>query len=166
MTTLTRSYEIRAIDPPVAAALRDRDDAGAPPRIVVSDGRNPLRCCLQLSRPGERLALVSYAPLRRWALQTQASPGPYDEVGPVFIHPEPCDGLPSDWDPSEYFASPRVFRAYGSDGAILRGRYVPAGEETDAVITELLADPEVAVVHARALEFGCFTFEVRRAGAL
>jgi hypothetical protein len=27
----------------------------------------------------------------------------------------------------------------------------------------MFADPRVALVHARALEFGCFTFEVRRA---
>jgi len=25
-----------------------------------------------------------------------------------------------------------------------------------------VSDPQVAVVHARAVEFGCFTFEVRR----
>ena len=31
------------------------------------------------------------------------------------------------------------------------------------MLSGLFADPEVAVVHARALEFGCFTFEVRRA---
>jgi hypothetical protein len=28
----------------------------------------------------------------------------------------------------------------------------------------MFADPAVALVHARAVEFGCFTFEARRAG--
>ena len=77
----------------------------------------PIRCCLGRSRPYETIALVSYAPLRRWARETGARPGPYDEVGPVFIHPEECidcgacepdcpveaifpeDALPQKWEP-------------------------------------------------------------------
>jgi hypothetical protein len=161
MSTLTRTYEVRAIPAAALAELRDRDDAGRPPRIVITDGGNPIRCCLQVSQPGERLALVSYAPLRRWARERRADPGAYDEVGPVFIHPEPCDGATSDTVPAQYLAAPRVYRVYGADGAIRGGRLVGPGESHDRVIAELVADPETAVVHARALEFGCFTYEIR-----
>ena len=90
---MTRAYRVRAIEPDVLAQLRRRDDAGHPPRIMTDEeGGSPLRCCLRPVRPGELVALVSYAPLFRWAQQTGADPGPYDEVGPVFIHPEPCAG--------------------------------------------------------------------------
>jgi catechol 2,3-dioxygenase-like lactoylglutathione lyase family enzyme len=66
-------YEIRAIAPDVLTELRERDDAGALPRLLVDEeGGSPLRCCLRRIDPGERVALVSYAPLRRWARQTGA----------------------------------------------------------------------------------------------
>lgn len=163
MDTLTSTYEIRAIEPEVVAALRECDDAGQPPRLMTADGGgNPMRCCLRASRPGEELALVSYAPLRRWAQETLAEPGPYDEVGPVFIHPESCEGFASDSVPGELLASPRVYRAYSSNGAILRGRLVEPGGQPERVLDKMFADAEVAIVHAQALEFGCFTFEARR----
>ncbi|GGM96261.1 DUF1203 domain-containing protein [Streptomyces fuscichromogenes] len=56
--------------------LRVRDDAGNRPRPYPDDtGGAPLRCCLRSSTAGERIALISYAPLRRWAAQTDADPG-------------------------------------------------------------------------------------------
>jgi hypothetical protein len=167
---MTRTYEIRAIEPEVLDQLRERDDAGHPPRLLVDEeGGSPLRCCLRRVRPGEKVALVSYAPLRRWAAQTGAEPGPYDEVGPVFIHPEPCPGPESKGFPNALRDSRRVLRAYAPDGRILGGRLVepdPSGSNSsaEAALAELFADPAVALVHVRAVEFGCFTFEARRPG--
>ncbi|MGW3510169.1 DUF1203 domain-containing protein, partial [Streptomyces sp. NPDC000994] len=47
----------------------DRSNAlDANPLSLMSCGA-PLRCCLRRSEPGERIALVSYAPLRRWAAE-------------------------------------------------------------------------------------------------
>ena len=166
--TVTAEFEVRAIDPTVLVGLRVVDDAGHPPRLVADEaGGSPLRCCLRTSKPGEPIALISYAPLRRWAQQIGADPGAYDEVGPVFIHPEPCDGPGGTGYPEEFTGWQRMFRAYRADGSILRGRLASAAEMGDRaaahhVLSELFADPEVAVVHARAVEFGCFTFEIRR----
>ena len=118
-----RRYLARAIDPAVLAGLRAADDAGNPPRLLTdTDGGSPLRCCLRASAPGERVALVSYAPLHRWARATGADPGPYDEVGPVFIHPAPCPGPAGDGLPAALLGGPRVFRAYSARGHILGGR--------------------------------------------
>jgi len=160
--------EILAIDPGALSELRERDDAGSPP-VPVTDtgGGSPLRCCLRRSLPGERIALVSYAPLRRWARQSGAHPGPYDETGPVFIHPGPCPGPAGPGYPPEFTGTHRVFRAYSAAGQILDGRLVGPGETADparagAALAAMFADPAVAVVHVRALEFGCFTFEARR----
>jgi hypothetical protein len=167
---MTATYEITAIEPEVLDQLRERDDAGNPPRLLTDDdGGSPLRCCLRPVRPGEEAALVSYAPLRRWAAATGAKPGPYDEVGPVFIHPRPCPGPEKFGFPNALIQSRRVLRAYAPDGSILGGRLVEpdpsaATPPAAAAITELLADPQVALVHLRALEFGCFIFEARRPG--
>lgn len=162
------AFTVRPIPADVIRQLLEADDAGNPPRLLTDDGGgSPLRCCLQPSRPGERIALVSYAPLRRWARETGAEPGPYDEVGPVFIHPDGCDG-PSEPGFPRWLASHRMLRAYSAAGQILGGRLFEPGAEPDpagaeALVAEIFADPDVALVHARAVEFGCFTFEVRRA---
>ena len=167
--TTTATWQIRAIDPAVLEDLRRRDDAGNPPRLMTDDeGGAPLRCCLRPVRPGERVALVSYAPLRRWARETGADPGPYDEVGPVFIHAEACAGPPAAAGyPAAVHGSRRVLRAYSADGRILGGRLTEPEEVADpgsaaGVLAEMFADPGVALVHARAVDYGCFTFEIRR----
>ncbi|MYT26401.1 DUF1203 domain-containing protein, partial [Streptomyces sp. SID7760] len=63
-------HTVRPIAPATLAALRERDDAGRP-CVPYEDpeGGAPLRCCLRRSRRGEWIALVSYAPLRRWAAE-------------------------------------------------------------------------------------------------
>ncbi|MFI6145718.1 DUF1203 domain-containing protein [Streptomyces sp. NPDC051109] len=162
---------VRPIAPAALAGLRARDDAGRPCLPYEDpEGGAPLRCCLRGSRPGERIALVSYAPLRRWAAEQGADPGAYDEQGPVFVHAADCGG-PAE-APGYPFAHPgalRTVRRYDAAGRILGGRALPPGataEDADAVLEEALeeafADPEVALVHVRATEFGCFLFEARR----
>jgi len=172
MTTVTQpgaGFEVRAITPDVVRQLLAIDDAGNPPRLLTdSEGGSPLRCCLRPAKPGEQVALVSYAPLRRWAREAGARPGPYDEVGPIFVHSGPCPGPDGTGYPGWLAAGRRVLRAYSADGRILCGRLIDAAPDCSPVPAELalaqvFADPQVALVHARAVEFGCFTFEVRRA---
>ncbi|MEV8624082.1 DUF1203 domain-containing protein [Streptomyces sp. NPDC051079] len=170
MTTTT--YTALPIPPTALAQLRRTDDAGRPcaPYTVGEDGAgSPLRCCLRPVAAGERIALVSYAPLRRWAVETGAEPGAYDEQGPVFIHAEECGG--PDPDAAAYpFDRPgalRTLRRYDARGRIVGGRLLEipeeAGEGFDRAFAEAFADPAVALVHVRAVEYGCFQFEVRRA---
>jgi hypothetical protein len=159
------SYQVQPIDAEVLRQLRDHDDAGAPPRLVVDeDGGSPLRCCFTRAKPHETVALVSYAPLRRWAGRTGADPGPYDETGPVFIHADDCGGPDGSGFPEDMLGARRVLRAYGTDGSILDGRYVETGDRTaiESELDDLYRDPEVAAVHLRAVEFGCFLVETRR----
>ncbi|MFC8125385.1 DUF1203 domain-containing protein [Streptomyces sp. NPDC057302] len=165
----TTTYTPLPIHPTALEELRTTDDAGRPcAPYVDAEGGDPLRCCLRPVAPGERVALVSYAPLRRWAAQTGATPGAYDEQGPVFIHAQDCEG-PEPGDGEYPFARPgslRTLRRYNAQGHIVGGRLLeipgPATEGFDAAFAEAFADPEVALVHVRAVEYGCFHFEVRR----
>ncbi|MGW3107155.1 DUF1203 domain-containing protein [Streptomyces sp. NPDC001100] len=155
------TYTARPIDPTVLKELRSADDAG---RGMVpatdEEGGAPLRCCLRRSERGERIALVSYAPLRRRAAETGVDPGAYDEVGPVFVHAEECGGPAAD---SGYpFADAhRVIRRYSAEGRILGGELVDTLD--DEAFRRAFTDPAVVLVHVRAVEYGCFFFEVRRA---
>ncbi|MET8766882.1 DUF1203 domain-containing protein [Streptomyces sp. NPDC004658] len=158
---MTTTHTARPIGPAVLKELRTADDAGRPPVPVTDEeGGAPLRCCLRHSVPGERIALVSYAPLRRWAAGTGADPGAYDEQGPVFVHAEECAGPAGDALP--FTNSHRVLRRYSADGRILGGRLVEHADAFDPALTEAFADPDVAMVHVRAVEYGCFLYEVRR----
>jgi hypothetical protein len=154
------TYSARPIEPPVLKELRSTDDLGRE-MVPVTDeeGGAPLRCCLRHSRPGERIALVSYAPLRRWAAETGADPGAYDEQGPVFIHERECPGPQGDALP--FTNAHRVLRRYSADGHILGGELVEDGFEDG--LRKAFDDPAVALVHVRAVEYGCFYYEVRRA---
>ncbi|MFJ9536232.1 DUF1203 domain-containing protein [Streptomyces sp. NPDC101225] len=155
------TYTPRPIAPAVLAELRTADDAGRPAAPFTDDeGGAPLRCCLRRSEPGERIALVSYAPLRRWAAATGARPGAYDEQGPVFIHADDCPG--PDGGAGHPFANAhRTLRRYCADGRILGGALVPAPD--DDAFRDAFDDPAVALVHVRAVEYGCFLYEVTRA---
>lgn len=161
-------YLARAISPAALAQLRVTDDAGRPcVPFVDAEGGNPLRCCLRLSVAGERIALVSYAPLRRWAAEDGVAPGAYDEQGPVFVHAEECGGPgSSEAYPFERAGALRTVRRYDAEGRIAGGRLLELpevpGEGFDEAFEEAFADPAVVLVHVRAVEYGCFHFEVRR----
>ncbi|MDQ0581058.1 DUF1203 domain-containing protein [Streptomyces rishiriensis] len=151
----------RPIPPDVLDELRSTDDAGRPAvPLTDEEGGAPLRCCLRRSEPGELIALVSYAPLRRWAAATGADPGAYDEQGPVFVHARACRGPVGESLP--FTGSRRTVRRYSAAGRILGGRLVEDPDGFDAAFAEAFGDPEVALVHVRAVEYGCFLYEVRR----
>lgn len=172
----TTDYTALAITEAALAELRVTDDAGRPaePFTAREDGVPQacigalLRCCLRDARAGEQVALVSYAPLRRWAAGTGAKPGAYDEQGPVFIHAGACGGpdAAAGRYPAMRAGALRVLRRYNAQGQIIGGRPLEVPEETqaafDAALGEAFADPETALVHVRAVEYGCFQFEVRR----
>ncbi|MFE6458412.1 DUF1203 domain-containing protein [Streptomyces cinereoruber] len=168
MRTAETSYVPRAVAPAALAALRAVDDAGRPcVPYTATGGGEPLRCCLRPAAPGERIALVSYAPLRRWAAETGAEPGAYDEQGPVFVHAAECGGpAPSEEYPFARPGALRALRRYDAEGRIVGGRLLELPEDPaegfDRALAEAFADPAVVLVHVRAVEYGCFHFEVRR----
>jgi hypothetical protein len=163
-------YTVLPVAPATLKELRVADDAGRPcvPYTATRDDEgSPLRCCLRPIRLGERIALVSYAPLRRWAAAEGALPGAYDEQGPVFLHADDCGGFtPGENYPFDRPGALRTVRRYDARGHIAGGRLLEIPVDTtagfDAAFDDAFSNPDVALVHVRAVEYGCFHFEVRR----
>src|SRR5215472_15756512 len=132
------------------------DEAGNRLTVQVdTNGGSPLRCCLRESAPGERVLLIAYTP--------PGTRGAYAERGPVFIHAEPCAGYltPSRYPPGLSHRL-QVVRGYDRNGRIVGGIMVNDGEHAMTVIRELLARPDVSLVHLRNVGYGCYNFAVRR----
>ena len=149
------------IDPADLATVRrtGRDLHGHEAEPFTEEGGgSQLRCCLHRSRPGERLLLIGHAPL--------AADRPWREVGPVFVHADPC---PRPHDAATFPAwlddAPRVLRAYDASGAMryAANRVVDTGEGVEAALRVVLDDPEVAEVHVRNLLAQCFIARAIRA---
>lgn len=123
----------------------------------------PARCCLRSTTEDERVALISYAPVRLSATFTSETK-PYDELGPIFVHADDCAGYAeNDGFPAAWRDRPQVLRTYASDGRLLDGVLTQPDEDRMAAAAKLLSDPAVAFVHARSVGAGCFSFEIRRA---
>jgi hypothetical protein len=132
-----------------------RDVAGNPFTPAVDrTGGQPLRCCLRLSRVGERVALIAYRP--------PGTAGAYVETGPVFVHAAACEGYPTGggWPP-EFRDRQQVLRAYDARGRIAGAILVDAAE-AEAGIAKLLADPAHVIVHSRNVTYGCYLLAVLR----
>jgi hypothetical protein len=164
VTTTERGLVLAAepIDPAELAELRatGRDVAGNAPVPWPDPAGVPLRCCLRRARADEAVVLISHAPLPQRS--------PWREVGPVFVHAGPCEGWTAPAGlPPELRQGPRVLRGYRADGSLDYDaiRVVPAGEDVEPPLRELLGDPAVAEVHVRAFAEQCFTYRVRAASA-
>jgi hypothetical protein len=122
--------------------------------VQADNGGSPVRCCLRETRPGERVMLIAYTP--------PGTAGAYAERGPVFVHADPCEGYPT---PRRYPPGLRhrmqVVRAYDRQGRIADGVLAADGLQAEAVIAEMLARPDVELVHLRNVGYGCYNFAVR-----
>jgi hypothetical protein len=152
------TFQITTLPPEALDRIRAQgyDDHGNRLRPTIDkEGGAPLRCCLRDSRPGERIMLLAWSPFH------QASP--YAEVGPVFIHTEPCGGY-ADQDayPDGFRARRQVFRAYDTQGSIIDAILVEAGQDQEAAIATLLSRAEVAFIHSRNVLYGCYMFQIDR----
>ncbi|MFI7575399.1 DUF1203 domain-containing protein [Micromonospora sp. NPDC049497] len=129
------------------------DDAGErfAPFVAEEDGA-PLRCCLRDAHVGERLALVAYRP--------DGTAGAYREIGPVFVHADPCEGYAERTTyPPGFRHRRQVFRAYDRTGRIADALAVE-GTRAETAIAQLFARPDVATLHSRNVLYGCFMFAI------
>ena len=156
MMTSPATLEYAAVPPAVLDRIRmtGRDDFGNPAVPRARPAGLPLRCCLRLSKDGERLVLVAYRP--------SALGGPYAEVGPVFVHADDCGGYPAAHSyPADFRDRRAVLRPYDVDGLMLDGLVAEPGQ-SEGLVRELLANPLVDHVQVRNVVAGCWNFSVRR----
>ncbi len=137
-------------------------------RWFPSRTRKAARRCAAVCGAVNRGSGSPSSPTRRCAAGPPgraSSPGAYDEQGPVFLHADDCPG--PDLRGHPFPGAHRTVRRYSAEGHILGGRLVENPEAFDdafdETFAEAFADPEVALVHVRAVEYGCFLYEVRRA---
>jgi Protein of unknown function (DUF1203) len=158
MTETMTKLQVHAIPPAKLATIRDSGTDGHGTAVLPypAEGGEPLRCCLTRARPGEEIALISYAPFDK--------PSPWREVGPVYIHPRECAGHPGDELPPDLRGGPRILRTYDADDALDYEHItlVPEGEDIEPALRRLFEVPEVATVHVRTLMPQCFLFAVTR----
>lgn len=125
-------------------------------RYVQADGSDgfPCRCCLRLARRDEQLILFPFR-----AIEEDI---PYAESGPVFIHAHACTALPvEDEFPPEFREKNLVFRAYNEAREIIDAQVAGHGRQEE-VISDLLANPAAAFLHARNVGYGCYMMRIER----
>ncbi len=153
---------IRIIPMPTEHARRywsgGMDFHGCKPERHVSDGTGvPCRHCLRDVAAGEHYLILAYCPFT--VLQ------PYAEVGPIFLHADPCDAYRDiDAVPAMYLrGEPRILRGYDRNDRIVygTGKVVEPGHMSEYAAA-LLENPGVAYVHLRSSANNCFAFRVER----
>ncbi len=143
----------------VAAAYRAgaRDANDQAPERNISDGDGvPCRHCLGKVAKGEPYLVLAYRPF--------PGPQPYAEVGPIFLHAEPCEphahgGFPE----RERIGDGRILRGYGKDNRIVYGTgTVVRNDDIEAKAQDILARPDVEYVHMRSATNNCYTLRIDR----
>ncbi|MGH6718907.1 MAG: DUF1203 domain-containing protein [Alphaproteobacteria bacterium] len=143
-----------------AGALRAGaiDANGHAPERKVSDGGGlPCRHCLDDVAAGAPYLVLAYRPF--------PAAQPYAEVGPIFVHADPCPrhdengGLP----PIVTRRETVLMRGYGQDDRIVygTGSVVRTGD-LESAAAALLARNDIAYVHVRSASYNCFQFRIDR----
>ena len=154
--TVVEAFLIHAIPAELLTQVRrdGLDVSGTPVARVTAGGGEPLRCCLRNAVPGTQLILFGYEPL--------IPRSPYREIGAVYAHAEPCDGLTECVAyPQEWRGRQQVLRAYDARGWI-HAATLHDGHDPEAAIVGMLEDPDVVCIHSRNVAYGCFMFSITR----
>jgi hypothetical protein len=147
-TEVARAYQAGALDA-----------NGQKPERHISDGDGvPCRHCQRDVTAGEPYLILAHRPFD--AAQ------PYAEVGPIFLHAEPCERYPATGEIPEMFLVRKhyLLKGYHPNDRIYygTGRIVPSAEVAKAA-AEILATPDVAYVHVRSALNNCFQCRIERA---
>ncbi len=152
-------YRAVGLDSDFARQVREgRIDAfGGPVEVYVSDSpRKPCRHCLD-HIPAEQALLLSHRPA--------PVPGPYSEVGPIFVCSEACAPFAAENRLPPVLEGRRVVvRGYTAEERInYEASEIVEGEDAEPVIRRFLEDPKNAYLQVRTALFGCFLCKVERA---
>lgn len=148
---------IIALATEVAERWRQRgvDEHGNPLTPIVADkpAAFPCRHCLRDAEPGEPMLLASHSPF--------ALAGPFKEVGPVFVHAEPCTRFGGGDVPLQLRRRLLALRGYDRAQSLVDG-VVVEGAAIEAAAATLFANADVDWVHVRFAKPGCFACRIER----
>jgi len=155
---------LRFVSMPTAEALAFQ--AGAPDangqlpeRQIARDDRLPCRHCQRLIAVGEPYLILAYRPF--------PTAQPYAELGPIFLHAEPCERHPESAELPEMFRDWKnvLIRGYGPDDRIVygTGEVVPPSGVM-AAAERILARADVRYAHLRSSTNNCYQLRIERAG--
>ena len=135
------------------------DANGHRPEVHISKGGGvPCRHCQRDVAEGEPYLILAYRPF--------AEAQPYAEVGPIFLHAEPCERYPeTDAVPAMFLKRDSyLLKGYGADERIVygTGRIVPS-KGMNAAAAEILAREDVSYVHVRSALNNCYSCRIERA---
>jgi len=122
--------------------------------MVDSPTGYPCRHCLRWAQPGEQVILFPYASIPAGC--------PYAEMGPIFVHAQPCPRYELTEQYPADFRGGRVIRAYDREQNMIAGEIVN-GRKPETVIEKLFENPETEFIQVRSADRGCFTFGIERA---
>jgi uncharacterized protein DUF1203 len=153
------SIRFTALETSVVRALQEGgpDANGQVPERHVSPGMGiPCRHCLDLVAEGEAFLILAYRPF--------PAPQPYAELGPIFLHAEPCAPHEPGPEVPKMLASPRyIVRGYGANDRIIygSGQIVPTVDIAFAAAA-MFEDPRIAYIHVRSASNNCYQCRVDR----
>jgi Protein of unknown function (DUF1203) len=90
---------------------------------------------------------------------------PYAEIGPIFLHAEPCDRYPAPGEMPAMFLKREhyLLKGYRADDRICYGTgQVVASAEVPAAAARILARDDVAYVHVRSALNNCYQCRIDR----
>lgn len=153
-----QSYSVVAVGDQVADVVRKTlrsPGYGHPAYTEVATGYGPCRQCLRAFAVGaERRILFTYDPFYR----KENLPLP----GPVFIHEHECERYREDGGfPVDMLSNRLTLNAYGPGRRLVAQKYVSNGV-VEAELQRLLLDREVAYIHVRDTDAGCYDFCIER----
>jgi hypothetical protein len=148
-------YRIVALDSAAAAAARTLPVGPEVERVIANAPHAfPCRHCLTDAAVGEELVLLRHDPF--------AQPGPFREVGPIFVHQRACTRAETGSAlPDQLGRRLLALRGYDARERMVACE-VTLGRELAGLVEQLLGRPEVAFLHVRFARAGCFACRIER----
>ncbi len=153
-----QSYSVVAVENRIADAVRKTlrsPGYGHPTHTEVATGYGPCRQCLRAFAVGtESRILFTFDPF--YGKENLPLPGP------VFIHEHECERYRADGGfPVDMLSHRLTLNAYARGRQLVAQRYVSNGL-VEPELQRLLRDRDVAYIHVRDTDAGCYDFCIER----
>ncbi len=154
------AYKVIPISTSIAQHMRVHmlDDYGNELSIRTAAYPNayPCRHCLGYAKQHSGIVLFAYTPFK--------TPGPYSEVGPVFVCSDECQSYADiNHLPPVVTHNHVGLRTYNQHHELL---YLHSGlvqgKDAQNALEKVFREPEVAYAHFRTAQYGCFLCAVER----